>query len=154
MVTAARHIPLVLVLSLGVALAAPPALADAGGQATFEVTVIHASKKDGGVDPALKGLSRYLRKSFSGYDRFTRLAQERVRVAEGRSGELVLPDDKTLELKFLGVEDGFVKVHLALDGLETTVNVKDGGLFFQAGRRYEEGILVLAIRATTDSEGR
>ncbi len=64
----------------------------------------------------------------------------------GFSGNLY---GKTLTLEFRGLAKGFVKVHLELDGLKTTVDVRDGGLFFQAGRVYKGGILVLAIGAKT-----
>ena len=121
----------------------PPAAATA---ATFSVTVIHASRSAGGVDKSLQDLERYLVKSFAKYASFKRLDQRDVPSTAARPGSLKLPDGKVLELALRGVDKGFIKVHLSLDGLETTINVRDGGLFFQAGRVYQDGILVLAIR--------
>ena len=40
-----------------------------------------------------------------------------------------------------------IRIFLTLDGLETKIKVKDGGLFFQAGRKHGNGVLVLAIEA-------
>ena len=127
---------------------APPAPA-AATKATFAVTVIHASRSEGGIDKALADLQKYLTKSFTGYSSFRRLDHRFVEVALGAAGALTLPDTKTLSLKFIEAKKGFIKVHLSLDGLETTINVKDGGLFFQAGRVFKDGILVLAIRGQT-----
>jgi len=36
---------------------------------------------------------------------------------------------------------------MAVGGLKTTVKVHDGGLFFQAGRSYKKGMIIVAIRA-------
>ncbi len=127
----------------------PPAEPAASAKATFSVTVIHASRSEGGVDKALGDLQKYLVKSFTGYNSFRRLDHRFVEVALGAAGALTLPDTKTLSLKFIEAKKGFIKVHLSLDGLETTINVKDGGLFFQAGRVFKDGILVLAIRGQT-----
>ncbi|MCB9727662.1 MAG: hypothetical protein H6746_04145 [Deltaproteobacteria bacterium] len=133
---------------LGVGLSAP-ARADGGGTATFDVTVIQASKSDGAADPALGKLLAYLQKSFSGYKSFKRLDARTLTVAQDGSATMPLPGGKQLELSYLGAAKGFVRVHLTVDGLKTTVNVKDGGLFFQAGRVLDGGIMVLAIGAQT-----
>lgn len=124
----------------------PPAEPAAAATATFHVTVIHASRSAGGVDKALKDLERYLLKSFAQYASFKRLDDEQIQVSLGAPGTVALPDGKKLTLDLKGLGKGFIKVHLSLDGLQTTVNVKDGGLFFQAGRVHKDGILVLAIR--------
>ena len=58
-----------------------------------------------------------------------------------------MPGNKTLQLTYLKTAGGFVHVKLEMDGLTTTIRVRDGGLFFHAGRKHEDGILVLAIRA-------
>lgn len=131
-----------------VLLLAPAALA-AGGEARFVVTVVHAEKEPGPPDPALQGLQKVLEGSFKRYKRFSRLDEKALEVKEGGKGAMKLPDGKDLALEYLGTARGFVKVHLTLDGLKTTVDVKDGGLFFQAGRVYQGGILVLAISAKT-----
>ncbi len=124
-----------------------PARAGGGGTATFDVTVIQASKSEGASDPALGKLQAYLQKSFAGYKSFKRLDSRALAVAQDATGKMPLPGGKELELSYLGTSKGFVRVHLTVDGLKTTVNVKDGGLFFQAGRVLEGGIMVLAIGA-------
>lgn len=141
-------------LSLGVLLlAAPPAEATAPAssevKATLTVTVIHAHNAREGADPKLAGLTSYLSKSFTRYKGFDQLGTHKSTLAEKGKKSIKLPDGKTLTLEFRGVAKGFVKVYMALDGLKTTVDVRDGGLFFQAGRVYKGGILVLAIGAKT-----
>ena len=58
-----------------------------------------------------------------------------------------LPDGKTATFVFNGLDGGFIKVQFELDGFKTQLRVRDGGLFFQAGRVYKGGILVLAVEA-------
>lgn len=136
------------VLLLGVALlTAGPAKAAPPGNATFTVTVIHAHNAKAGIEPALGGLAKYLVQSFSDYKGFDKVDAHTATVAVKGSTSMALPDGKTLTLGFRGMHKGFVKIHLELDGLKTTVDVRNGGLFFQAGRVYKGGILVLAIKA-------
>lgn len=143
-----------LVMLAGPALAAAPSAAPSGGvemargQVAFHVTMVQAKKKNGGVDPSLRGLKRYLEESFPGYQSFKNLGQDSERREQGDAFTMSMPDGQTLSLTWLGSEGGFIKVRLMLDGLKTTIRVKDGGLFFQAGRPLRAGgMLVLAISA-------
>jgi len=117
--------------------------------AHFDVQVIHASRSERPADPALKPISQYLAKSFKRYKSFKRVDQLTLISSKGSAAKGRLPDKKTLSLTYVETDKGFVKVALELDGLKTTVRVRDGGLFFQAGRLYKDGILVLAIEAKT-----
>lgn len=117
--------------------------------AKLTVTVVHAHKAKAGVDPKLKTLAPYLKKSFTPYTGFAHLGAHEATVRRDGTKVFQLPDGKALTLSFKGVRKGFIKVYLELDGLKTTVDVRDGGLFFQAGRVYKGGILVLAIGAKT-----
>ena len=116
-------------------------------QATLKVTVVLATKQGEQVDPKLKSIASYLKKSFKGFTSFAQKGAHGAKLAVGQKTSTKLPDGKTLTLAYRGVAKGFVKVYLELDGLKTTVDVRDGGLFFQAGRPYQGGILVLAIAA-------
>ena len=138
-----------LIFCLGWSWTAPPVSANKASEVTFDVTVIHASRSGDTMDPALRSLEAYLRSSFKQYRQFKRLQQHDLTVRKGQQGALKLPDDKVLQLKYLGLQKGFVKVRLSLDTLDTTLDIKDGGLFFQAGRVFKDGIIVLAISART-----
>ena len=120
-----------------------------GAEATLEVTVVHATKGAPSIDPKLKDLASYLKTSLGDYNAFAQKGSHRATVKVGAATSVSLPDTTNLTLSYRGVAKGFVKVYLELDGLKTTVDVRDGGLFFQAGRRHKGGILVLAIKART-----
>lgn len=109
------------------------------------VTVIHARSAEGGVAPELAKLEKYLLKSFASYKSFTRLSTRNDRLAAGAEARFSLPNGTELAFRNEGWKDGFAQLHLEVGGLKTTVNVKDGGLFFQAGRAYDGGMIVLAF---------
>ena len=126
------------------ATAAAPAAAEG---ARIEVTVIHATR-DGQLDPALAGLKRTLERAFSGYAGFAKLGEQRETLALDGEQRLTLPNESELVYRYLGTDpDGFLRVHIEVGGLRSTVRVKDGGTFFQAGRGYKDGMIVLAFRA-------
>ena len=125
-----------------------PALADQEPQAAhFKVTAVHASPRETPPDPSLGKLSEYLTKSFQRYKSFKKLTVIELASKKNKAARGKVPGGKSLKLTYLKTEGGFVHVTLELDGLKTTIRVRDGGLFFHAGRRYEDGILVLAIQA-------
>ena len=123
---------------------------DAAARAALSVTVVHATHGDGGVDPALAPLAKYLERSFAQYRAFKRLAAHELAVDRDKTRAVALPNGLKLALTYRGVDKGFVKLGLELDTLKTTVNVKNGGLFFQAGRVHRGVMLVLAIRARSE----
>ncbi len=141
-------------LPVGSAVAAPPggdrvAAQAERGAVQLKVTIIEASRGEGGVDRELSRLSRYFERSFKDFKRFKQLGEHQRSVTLDGTATVKLPDGLELSLKHLGVEQGFVRLAMSLDGLKTTIKVKDGGLFFQAGRKHGDGILVLAIEATS-----
>ncbi|PIE17182.1 MAG: hypothetical protein CSA66_06415 [Proteobacteria bacterium] len=144
--------------NLIIALAAGALLAMAGGSALaadggptasaavdVELNVIHATK-DGAVDGRLGRLAKTLNKAFKGYKGFRSLDTQRAAVAQGASESLDLPNGTTLTYRYDGARDGYLLVHISVGGLKSTVKVRDGGTFFQAGRGYKDGMIVLAFR--------
>jgi len=138
-----------LLLVAVVCLAAAPGAASAAG-VRAEVRVIHASGGAGAgsyVDPALKPIAAYLTKSFGArYTSFRQLDVETLSLDLQQRGTMNLPGERTLALTFKGVKDEFVRLFMELPHLKTTVKVRDGGLFFQAGQSHQGGMLILAIR--------
>lgn len=125
----------------------PTAVTMAGARADIDVVVIHATKA-GAVDPALAGLANTLKRAFKGYVGFQKLDEQRAALDEGASHTLTLANGSELAYRFVGTDaDGFLQVHIEVGGLRSTVRVKDGGTFFQAGRGYKDGMIVLAFRA-------
>jgi len=143
-----RFLPLLLLLLLlvprGEARAAEPV-------AHCKVRVILAKKGEGGVDPAIRNpLKRYLTKSFGArYGAFELLDTRSMKIARGKRGEIPLPDGTWLRLTYLGNQGKFIKVSMEMPGVKTLIRIRDGGLFFQAGHRHKDGMMILAISATT-----
>lgn len=145
-----------LTLGAGGAFASPadpssfeaPEAAEANDKAPARVSldVVHATSTDGGVAPDLERISKWLLKSFPNYKSFKRLSGREDLVAVGQEVKETLPNGTTLTYKHLGWKDGFATFALSVGGLETTVNVKGGKGFLQAGRAFEGGMIVLAFR--------
>lgn len=136
-----------LTLGVGGAIANPSG-AEANDKAPAKVTlnVVHATSAEGGVAPDLERISKWLLKSFANYKSFKRLSGREDLVAVGQEVKETLPNGTTLTYKHLGWKDGFATFALSVGGLETTVNVKGGKGFLQAGRAFEGGMIVLAFR--------
>ena len=114
-----------------------------------DIQVIHATKGPAHVDPALRPIARYLESSFGNrYTRFVRLGRADLDLSKGQTGRQALPNGTHLELTYLGTESTLHRLELAVDGLKTRVKIHDGGLFFQAGRRYKDGMLIVAFRTS------
>ena len=124
--------------------------AEAPASASFVVTSVHASRSEAPEDPALSKLSPYLSKSFKRYKSFKKLNELQLTSKRDKTVKGKIPGNKTLQLTYIKTAGGFVHVKLQMDGLTTTIRVRDGGLFFHAGRKHEDGILILAIRAKSN----
>jgi len=112
-----------------------------------EIQVIWAKHGKKHIDDDLKPIAHYLRNSFGNrYERFELHSQGGFTLEKRRSGVQKLPNDSRLKLTFLGVEKALLRLTMEVSGLKTTVKIHDGGLFFQAGRKYRGGMLVVAIR--------
>lgn len=142
-----------LTFGSGGALASPagfetPEAPEASDKAAARVIldVVHATSVEGGVAPDLERISKWLLKSFPNYKSFKRLSGRGDLVAVGQEVKETLPNGTTLTYRHLGWKDGFATFALSVGGLETTVNVKGGKGFLQAGRAYEGGMIVLAFR--------
>lgn len=124
-------------------------------RASFDVTVIDAKKTPGEVDPKLDHLKDVLQRSFKGYQSFRQVNRSKFSVAQGETHTMTLAASQKLKVTLNpGGEKGFLKVHLVTGDLKATVDVKNGGLFFQAVRGPQGAALVMAIRATRLVAGR
>ena len=113
-----------------------------------DIQVIHATKGDKHIDPLLRPIERYLNRSFGNrFQSFKLLDSSRLVLNKSQQGQRSLPNNTTLSLTYLGIEQSLLRLEMAVGGLKTTVKVHDGGLFFQAGRSYKNGMLIVAIRA-------
>ncbi len=124
-----------------------------GGSAAYaavraEIVVIHATVSQGKpyVDPALAPLADLLRKSFgSRFTAFRHLSSSVLSLPFGQPQSARLPNERELTLTLKGSDGRYLDVLMELQGLRTTVRIRDGGMFFQAGHAFQGGMLVLAI---------
>lgn len=115
--------------------------------AKVDVTVIHATP-EGTMDRRLAPMARPLTRAFKAYKGFTWLDEQSSAVRVDDERKLTLPNGSELAYRFLGADpDGYLRVHIEVGGLRSTVRVKDGGTFFQAGRGYLDGMIVLVFKA-------
>lgn len=144
---------LLLTLLVAMALVSPaPASAQ---DAHFRIKVLHAGQQGNKIDPKIpENIKKYLQKSFGAkYTTFTLLDSKELVVKPTATGTVVLPDKSTLKLQFREVQGSFIKLTMEIKDLRTTIRIKEGGLFFQAGHKYKDGIMVLAISASTKKGG-
>jgi len=123
-------------------------------EASFRIRVLLASKQGKWVDPQIPDkLRSYLVKSFGmRYSSFKLLDEKVLKVPPKEKGEMTLPDKSILKLQYREMEGEFIKLTMEVKDLKTTIRIRDGGLFFQAGYGYQNGMLVLAISASTSGK--
>lgn len=129
-----------------------PREAGADPLARVFVTVIHAKKAPPFLHEGVKPLWDTLRRTFG--DRFAcydLVATSEREVAKGGRVEIPMPDGGTFAVLYRGVtEDGrFLKLTVEHGDLKSRVRIHDGGLFFQAGTRWQGGVLIVGVRAST-----
>lgn len=141
---------------LGVAgvLSAGPRQASADPLVHIRVTVIHAKKSPPFLHDRIKPLWDTLRRTFG--DRFASYDlvsfAEREVAKQGRV-EVRMPDGGTFAVVYRGVtKDGrFLKMTIVHGDLTSRVRIHDGGLLFQAGKRWQGGVLIVGVSVSTVS---
>lgn len=144
-----RWVPILLFL-----LMLPSAAWGGEPEVKFRVHVLLATTQGNHVDPQInKRIRDYLTKSFGArYSSFRQLDTRVLRVTLDKTVEMPLPDQSTLGLRFRSLHGEFVKLTMTIKDLQTTIRIRNGGLFFQAGHRYKNGMLILAISATLEGK--
>lgn len=125
--------------------------ASADPPALVRVSVIHAKKGPPFLHDGVKPLWDTLRKTFGGrFAYFDLLSSTERHVEKQGRVEVRMPDQGMFAVVYRGVsEDGrFVKVTIEHDDLKSRVRIHDGGLFFQAGKRWQGGVLIVGVRVT------
>lgn len=117
----------------------------------ISVRVIHAKKAPPFLHDQVKPLWDMLRKSFG--DRFAYydlLVMKERELAKGARMTVPMPDGKTFEVLYRGIsEDGrFLKLTIEHGDLKSRIRIHDGGLVFQAGTRFQGGVLIVGVRAS------
>lgn len=119
--------------------------------ARVEVTVLHAKKSPPFLHEKAKPYWDTLRRTFG--DRFAFYDYLSSHVGELKKEErldVAMPEGGTFTVVYQGAsKDGKSALLLfQTEGLKTNVRLHDGGIVFQAGKRYKGGILIIGIKAS------
>ena len=118
------------------------------GPAMAHVTVqsIHAKNtEEKSTAPA--ALTKVLVRKFKMFKAFHLLGTTEFDLAEGKSGQHMLPDKKTVSVTYLGRQDEHLKLKLAFPGLKTEMRMKKGKTFYHVGAAYKGGKLIMSVSA-------
>lgn len=127
----------------------PAGATNAGDAVALEVTLIEASRDGVGVDAGLERFQDTFARSFKRFTRFRALGVRRATLPLGVAVPTRILDGKTLTARYESFDAvrRYLRVEFSFDGAKLTMQVRDGGLWFHAGRRHGKGILVLALHA-------
>lgn len=114
------------------------------------VSVIHATGAAGGVDPALKPIEADLKSAFGQYSTFKRVGRQQYALTQGAVAKIALPSQNSeAELIYKGPapKPGLHQVTFAVPSKQVKVDLRlpVRKVFYQAGLKHEDGILILAI---------
>ena len=146
-----------LILSASLALLATAAAAEeapvAGEEVEVRIDTVVASNSGKAFDPALASLRRPFGSLFP-YSSYRLVQNEQRRVIWRGEAEFMLPGGRYLIVIPRGYKDGRVLLNVMLISgtrplVNTTLALKNHGVFLVAGPRYDEGTLIIAIGAGT-----
>ncbi len=120
-----------------------------------EVMVIHATKAaaPGSYDPRIGDVSRLKEPPFDAFNTYQLLDKRTLELEAGKSGSVVLPNQRTLQVAYTGLTgDSRHDVSASISQADGNsflkllrVSASVGQTFFVAGQSYLGGNLVLAI---------
>lgn len=123
----------------------------AAERVALQVWVVHATDAEQGVDPRLAPLAssfRYLK-----YQGYRLLSTQSAELPESGDATFTVEGGRRLTLTLVSADDARARVRAEMTNaegkvLDTTVSINRDGTFVIAGPRYQDGILILPIRAS------
>jgi len=113
-----------------------------------EVRVIVARKGPARVDPRLDDAKDYLTRGLgSRFTGFDLLVSQVLELGPKQLGTVEVPGGESIDLTFLGVQEGYLRFKARFQDLTVRVKLYEGGVFIQAGRKLGDGVLVFLIGA-------
>jgi hypothetical protein len=127
---------------------ATPALA--AEKVGLKVAVIHATKTGDSVDPALAKIQGDLQRTFGGYKSFKQLSKSELDLAQGAPQSVKLPNGEDAKLTYKGERANRHDLRLDIPASKVGVDLSAPlrKMFYQAGMKYDGGILILALYLT------
>ncbi len=131
-----------------IVLAAPAA--HAAEKVGLKVAVIHATKTGDDVDPALAKIKADLQRTFGGYKSFKQLSKSDLDLAQGAPQSVKLPNGDDAKLTYKGESGNRHDLRLDIPASKVGVDLSAPlrKMFYQAGMKYDGGILILALYLT------
>lgn len=143
---------------LALGLAGPTTLAHAD-EIPCTVWVVEGSAAQGGVDPRLVRLRRYLEKPMFGeFHKFALVEEKHITLGKDGTDTFDLPNGRQGTLTLLGEEQTPKKKRLRLKltiveptnkHLDTTFVIDNGGIVLHAGEKHSTGKLILGVSCGT-----
>jgi hypothetical protein len=121
-------------------------------EALAKVIILYANNSGKGIDPSIGDMPQLKQPPFSAYDTYELLERAKVPFSNADWGGHGLPNGGKLAFKLNAVKNKKYDVAAKIDRpggktlLNANVKAKEGEIFFLAGPKYKEGILVLGIR--------
>ncbi len=124
----------------------PPPASEKRVQA--DVRVILAKKGPAHLDPRLDDAKVYLTSGLgTRFTSFDLLVSQALELSPKQLGTVQVPGGDPVELTFLGVQEGYLRFKAHFQDLTVRVKLYEGGMFIQAGRKHQDGVLVFLIGA-------
>lgn len=120
-------------------------------QISVEMMVVHATDSKPGVDPRLSKLSSSFR--YFKYQGYWLLATQSASIGMGASTTFTVEGGRKVKVTLVSADESRARVRVEMsnkDGklLDTTVSINRNGTFIVAGPKYEDGILMLPLKAS------
>ncbi len=122
----------------------------AAGRVAIEISVVHATDSETGIDPRLEALASSFR--YFKYKGYRLLSSQEATVSVGEDHSFPIEGARRLKVTLISKDESRARVRVEMSGsdgklLDTTVSINRGGTFIVAGPRYKDGILMLPVRA-------
>lgn len=119
-------------------------------QVSVQMLVVHATDSKPGTDPRLAGLASSFR--YFKYQGYWMLSSDQQDVTVGGNAVFTVAGGRKVTVTLVSVDESRARVRVEMSNkegkvLDTTVSINRNGTFIVAGPRYEDGILMLPLRA-------
>ncbi len=140
---------LILIISLSSIFMLSPNNLDAAETITINIRVIHATSDPSYIDSGLRDLAKQLQSVFK-YTSYQLLDSHTITIANNRTGTVPLPDNRTLEIVFGGVNGDRIKFTIRIfkhssQVFTTQILLKNGSSVTIGGTDYSNGYLLFNI---------
>lgn len=116
-----------------------------------QMLVVHATDSTTGVDPRLQSLASSFK--YFKYKGYKLLSTQNAQLSAGKDTSFTLEGNRKVKVTLISADDTRAKVRVEISTkdnklLDTTVSINRDGTFIVAGPKYEDGILMLPLRAS------